>query len=40
MVNADYVDKNGLFVGNHHVDITREIDLLNKVINVTASLNA
>lgn len=34
MVNADYIDKNGLFVGNHHVDITREIDLLNKVINV------
>ena len=28
MVNANYVDQNGLFVGNHHVDIAREIDLL------------
>ena len=28
MVNASYVDQNGLFIGNHHVDIAREIDLL------------
>ena len=28
MVNASYVDHNGLFIGNHHVDIAREIDLL------------
>ena len=33
MVNADYVDKNGLFVGNHHVDIRNEIDLLENVIS-------
>ena len=33
MVNADYVDKNGLFVGNHHVDIDNEIDLLENVIS-------
>ena len=34
MVNATYIDKNGLFVGNHHLDINKQIDLLNKVINV------
>jgi len=28
MVDASYVDQNGLFIGNHHVDIAREIDLL------------
>ena len=28
MDNANYVDQNGLFVGNHHVDIRREIDFL------------
>ena len=33
MVNANYLDQNGLFVGNHHVDITREIDLLYSAIN-------
>ena len=33
MVNATYVDDNGLFVGNHHVDIFGEIDLLEKIIN-------
>ena len=26
--NADYVDKNGLFVGNHHFPITEAIDRL------------
>ena len=30
---ADYIDKNGLFVGNHQVDLTNEIDFLHKVIN-------
>ena len=33
MVNATYVDDNGLFVGNHHVDIFGEIDRLEKIIN-------
>ena len=32
MVDASYVDQNGLFIGNHHVDISREIDLLFSVI--------
>lgn len=31
IVNAAYIEENGLFVGNHHVDISREIDLLEKV---------
>jgi CDP-6-deoxy-D-xylo-4-hexulose-3-dehydrase len=29
---ADIIDKRGLFVGNHHYDIRREIDLLVKVL--------
>ncbi len=32
MTNASYLDANGLFVGNHHVDITKEIDYLESVI--------
>jgi CDP-6-deoxy-D-xylo-4-hexulose-3-dehydrase len=28
MLEAEYVDQNGLFVGNHHIDIKPEIDLL------------
>ena len=27
--NADSVDKNGLFVGNHHIDIRTNLDVLN-----------
>ena len=38
--NAEYIDKNGLFVGNHQVDIYKEIDLLNTVINKIMSLKA
>ncbi len=33
LVNAEYIDSYGLFVGNHHVDITNQIDLLFNVIN-------
>ena len=29
--NAEYIDKNGLFVGNHHYPITEEIDELQKI---------
>ena len=31
--NADYIDKNGLFVGNHHFDIKDKIDYLKSVLN-------
>ncbi len=27
--NADFVDKNGLFIGNHHIDIRTNLDVLN-----------
>jgi len=30
--NAEYVDKNGLFVGNHHYDISGSLDLLYDVL--------
>lgn len=33
LINADYIDKNGIFVGNHHVDIRAELEHLNKVIS-------
>ena len=32
IMNAEYVDINGLFVGNHHVDIRAELDHLSSVI--------
>jgi CDP-6-deoxy-D-xylo-4-hexulose-3-dehydrase len=32
MKNADYIDKNGFFVGNHHFDIRDKIDYLYEVI--------
>ncbi len=31
--NAEYIDLNGLFVGNHQVDISAQIDYLYKVVN-------
>ncbi len=31
--NANLVDRNGFFVGNHHVDISAQIDLLAEVIS-------
>ncbi|MBU93376.1 MAG: pyridoxamine 5-phosphate oxidase [Chloroflexi bacterium] len=30
--NAEYVDKNGIFIGNHHYDLSEELDYLNKII--------
>ena len=29
--NADYVDRNGLFIGNNHEDIRKDLDLLLKL---------
>ena len=31
--NAEYIDKNGLFVGNHQVDISKQIKLLHSLIS-------
>ena len=31
--NAEYIDKNGLFVGNHHVGITSQIDYLSDILH-------
>ncbi len=33
MKNAQYLDKNGFFVGNHQIDLTDEIKHLHKVLN-------
>tara|TARA_B100000989_G_scaffold289474_1_gene261383 strand:+ start:4139 stop:5311 length:1173 start_codon:yes stop_codon:yes gene_type:complete len=33
MINADYLDKNGFFVGNHQNDLTSEIQHLHKVLS-------
>ena len=30
--NAEYIDKNGLFVGNHHIDISEELNYLHDSI--------
>lgn len=38
MKNAEYIDKNGLFVGNHHVDISTQIDFLFETVNEAMSL--
>lgn len=32
MINAEYIDQNGLFVGNHQNDIKKQIELLAKVL--------
>jgi CDP-6-deoxy-D-xylo-4-hexulose-3-dehydrase len=29
--NADYIDKNGLFIGNHHYKIDEAIDALAQI---------
>lgn len=31
--NADYIDRNGLFIGNHHYDLTKEFGFLIKALN-------
>ena len=33
MNNAEYLDSNGFFVGNHHFDLTEQIKYLHKVLN-------
>lgn len=33
MTNAQYLDKNGFFVGNHQIDLTKEINYLHKVLS-------
>jgi len=30
--NAEYLDKNGLFVGNHQIDLTEQLNLLHQVL--------
>ena len=30
--NAEYIDKNGLFVGNHHYELKKELSYLDQVI--------
>jgi CDP-6-deoxy-D-xylo-4-hexulose-3-dehydrase len=32
MTNAEYIDKNGFFVGNHHFDIRDKINYLNEIL--------
>ncbi|EBB9076314.1 pyridoxamine 5-phosphate oxidase, partial [Salmonella enterica] len=32
VVNAEYIDKNGFFVGNHQIPLLNEIDFLRKVL--------
>jgi CDP-6-deoxy-D-xylo-4-hexulose-3-dehydrase len=34
MTNAEYIDKNGFFVGNHHFDIRDKIDYLNEALGI------
>lgn len=33
MLNADYIDRNGLFVGNHQVDLSVELDILSAALS-------
>lgn len=33
MKNASYLDKNGFFVGNHQVDLTKELNYLHEILN-------
>ena len=33
MKNAQYLDKNGFFVGNHQIDLTLEIKYLFEILN-------
>jgi len=39
LVNSEYIDSSGLFVGNHHVDITQQIDFLYNVVNSAMASN-
>ncbi len=33
LINADILDRNGFFVGNHHYDVTKEILMLHKILS-------
>jgi CDP-6-deoxy-D-xylo-4-hexulose-3-dehydrase len=33
MINAEYIDKNGFFAGNHHFDISDKLDYFKKVLD-------
>ena len=33
ITDADYIDKHGLFVGNHQVDLTKEINYLHQILS-------
>ena len=33
MKNAEYIDSNGFFIGNHHYDLTEQIKYLHKILN-------
>jgi CDP-6-deoxy-D-xylo-4-hexulose-3-dehydrase len=35
--NSEHIDANGIFVGNHHIDIRAQIDLLYKVLNTATA---
>ena len=38
--NSEYIDSNGLFVGNHHIDISDEIDFLYDIVNKAMGLES
>jgi CDP-6-deoxy-D-xylo-4-hexulose-3-dehydrase len=40
MKNAEYIDKNGFFVGNHHFDIQDKLDYLNATLNLLFQQNS
>ena len=31
--NAEYIDKNGLFIGNHHFDVSQELNNIKNILN-------
>ena len=33
MVNAEYIDQNGFFIGNHHVDLNEKLEQVANLIN-------
>ena len=38
--NSEHKDANGIFVGNHHIDIRAQIDLLYKVLTTATAIRA
>ena len=37
--NADYIDLNGLFIGNHHYPMHQHLNVLKSALNQLASIN-